>query len=89
MRPNRKKIESIRECQSLVSAKEVRSFLGLANFYMKFIKDFSTLAKSFTDLLKKEGLFEWKGGQQKVFKPFEREIFVNTSVAIFEFCKTI
>jgi hypothetical protein len=38
-----KKIESIKECQNLVSTKGVKSFLRLANFYKKFIKDFSTL----------------------------------------------
>jgi hypothetical protein len=35
-------------------------FLGLANFYMKFVKDFFTLVKLFIDLLKKEGSFEWR-----------------------------
>ncbi len=58
VKPNPKKIESIKECQSFLLAKEVRSFLGLVNFYKKFIKDFSALAKLLIDLLKKEGLFE-------------------------------
>jgi hypothetical protein len=52
-----KKIESIREWQSPMSTKGVRSFLGLANFYNKFIKDFLALAKLLTNLLKREGLF--------------------------------
>lgn len=56
-----KKIESIKEWQSSVWIKGVRSFLGLVNVYNKFIKDFLALAKPFTDLLKKEGSFEWKG----------------------------
>jgi len=47
MRPNPKKLESIKECQSLISTKGVKSFLGLANFYKKFIKDFSALGKPF------------------------------------------
>jgi hypothetical protein len=38
-----KKIESIKEYQSLVSTKGVKSLLRLANFYKKFIKDFLTL----------------------------------------------
>jgi hypothetical protein len=48
MRPNPKKIELIKECQSPISTKGVKSFLGLANFYQKFIKGFSALAKPFT-----------------------------------------
>jgi hypothetical protein len=52
-----KKIESIKEWQSPMSTKGVRSLLGLANFYNKFIKDLLVLAKLFIDLLKIEGSF--------------------------------
>jgi hypothetical protein len=37
-----------------------KSFLGLANFYKKFIVGFLALAKPFTDLFKKELSFEWR-----------------------------
>jgi hypothetical protein len=40
-----------------------KSFLGLVNFYKKFIKYFFTLTRPLIDLLKKEGSFEWKGEQ--------------------------
>ncbi len=67
VKPNPKKIESIKEWQSLVSTKGVKSFLGLANFYRKFKKDFPTLTKPLIDLLKKKGSFKWKGEQLKAF----------------------
>ncbi len=70
MRLDRKKIELIKEWQSPVLAKGVRPFLGLANFYKKFIKDFSTLARQFIDLLKEGGSFEWK--DEKVHSTFYR-----------------
>jgi hypothetical protein len=63
VKPNPRKIKSIRKWQSLVSTKRVKSFLGLVNFYKKFIKDFFTLVRPLIDLLKKEGSFEWKGEQ--------------------------
>jgi hypothetical protein len=62
-----KKIESIKEWQRLMCAKDVKSLLGLVNFYRKFIKDLLTSAKPFTNLLKKEGSIRWKGEQQKAF----------------------
>jgi flagellar biosynthesis protein FlhB len=74
VRPNLKKIELIKEWQNLSLAKRVRSFLGLANFYKKFIKDFLALAKLFIDLLKKEGSFGWKGEQQKMFDLFNEKL---------------
>jgi len=67
VKPNLKKIELIKEWQSLISTKGVRSFLGLANFYKKFIKDFLAFARSFIDLLKKKGSFKWKDEQSNAF----------------------
>ncbi len=49
-------------------------FLGLANFYMKFIKDFFALAKLFTNFLKKKGSFKWKDKQQSVFNLFKGKL---------------
>ncbi len=74
VKPNLKKIESIKEWQNLVSTKRVRSFLGLANFYMKFIKDFCGLAKPLTNFLKKNRSFEWKDEQKNVFDLLKRKL---------------
>jgi hypothetical protein len=38
---------------------EIRSFLGLAVYYRRFIKDFSKIAKPMTKLLEKNKTFEW------------------------------
>jgi hypothetical protein len=37
---------------------EIRSFLGLAGYYLRFIKDFSKIAKPMTKLLEKNKAFE-------------------------------
>src|SRR3979490_2141953 len=52
------------------SRKEVQSFLGFANFYRCFIKDFSSHARPLFDLTKKEVQWKWredeKGALQKL-----------------------
>jgi len=58
-----KKLEDIKDWKRPITIKGIRSFLSLANFYMKFIKSFFQLAKSLLNLLKKEFSFEWKEEQ--------------------------
>jgi hypothetical protein len=44
---------------SPTTASEIQSFLGLAGYYRRFIKDFSKIAKPMMKLLKKNKAFEW------------------------------
>ncbi len=57
-----KKIEAIRDWPLPSTVREVRSFLGLAGFYRKFVEGFATLAKPLTDILKSTE-FEEKFGR--------------------------
>jgi transposase InsO family protein len=49
------------------SKKEVQSFLGFANFYRRFIADFSHHARALFDLTKKDVKFEWTNREQDAF----------------------
>jgi len=40
VRPNHKKLQTIRDWKRLAAIKGIKSFLSLANFYWKFIKGF-------------------------------------------------
>ena len=50
IKPQPKKVEAIRTWPRPLTVKDVQSFLGLANYYRKFIKDFSDIAIPLTDL---------------------------------------
>ncbi|KII60514.1 Retrovirus-related Pol polyprotein from transposon 17.6 [Thelohanellus kitauei] len=47
---NPAKTEVIQKCPSAKNAKEVKSFLGLASYYRKFVKKFANIAKPLHDL---------------------------------------
>ena len=53
IRVDPKKIEAVVEWMSPKNVSEVRSFLGLAGYYRRFVKGFSIIAKPITTLLQK------------------------------------
>ena len=53
------KIEAVKEWDQPRNVTEVRSFLGLAGYYRRFIENFSKIARPMTNLLKKTKEFEW------------------------------
>lgn len=61
------KVDAIQSWNSLKNAKEVLSFLGFANFYRRFIKGFSDIAKPLTSLTKKDKPFEWTAACEHAF----------------------
>ena len=52
MRPDPAKVATVRDWPTPVSVYEVRSFLGLANYFRKFIQGYSKITAPLTDLLK-------------------------------------
>jgi len=53
------KVEAVLSWRKPTSLTEVQSFLGFANFYRRFIKDYSQVARPLTELTKKEQGKEW------------------------------
>ena len=54
---DKSKIELIANLPTPKSVKDVRSFLGHAGFYRRFIKDFSVISKPLSNLLTKDNIF--------------------------------
>ena len=53
------KVELISNLPTPKCVKDIRSFLGHAGFYRRFIRDFSVIARPLCNLLAKDVTFEW------------------------------
>src|SRR5437660_11919935 len=69
---DKKKVQALLDWPVSTHLKSVQSFLGLANFYRKFIKDFSTVTQPLHDLIKKDTPFVWSSEQQTAFNQLKK-----------------
>ena len=68
------KVAAIMSWERLKSVFEIRSFLGLAGYYKRFIEDFSRLAAPMTRLIRKRVKFEWDDLCEKAFQELKRRL---------------
>ena len=64
---NKEKVELISNLPAPKCVKDIRSFLGHAGFYRRFIKDFSAIDRPLCNLLAKNVTFEWSQACEAAF----------------------
>ena len=77
VRPKDEKTQAIRDAVRPTTKKQVKSFIGLAGFYRKFIPNFSTIASPLTDLTKKDkpnNIKDWQDHHEKAFQTLNNRL---------------
>jgi hypothetical protein len=75
------KVWDVLDWKPLKSRHQVRSFLGLAGYYRRFISIFSKIAKSITDLLKKGEKFVWNVGRIEALQTLKKLVTTSPVLA--------
>jgi hypothetical protein len=68
------KVKDVLNWMPPTTASEIQSFLGLAGYYRRFIKDFSKIAKPMMKLLEKNKAFEWTAECQDSFEELREDL---------------
>ena len=68
------KVEVIEKLPPPLNVKGIRSFLGHAGFYRRFIKDFTKIAKSLSNLLNKDKSFEFDDSCMLAFNSLKESL---------------
>jgi hypothetical protein len=68
------KVQEVIDWKPPKSVHQIRSFLGLAGYYRRFIPDFSIITKPITELLKKGVKFVWSEACEKAFHTLRQHL---------------
>nr|GEZ97439.1 putative reverse transcriptase domain-containing protein [Tanacetum cinerariifolium] len=69
------KIKAFKNWVSPTTPTKIRQFLGLAGYYQRFIKDFSKLSKSLTELTQKNKKYIWGEDHETTFQLLKQKLY--------------
>ena len=76
------KVEAVSKWPQPTTVSEIRSFLGLAGYYRRFVEGFSKIASSLTNLTRKNVKFQWTDACERSFKELKQRLVSAPILAI-------
>ena len=73
----KEKVQGVIEWPVPKSMKDVQKFLGLANYYRRFVKDFAIIAKPLHEMTRKNRKWNWGERQQKAFEELKKRFMIE------------
>ena len=77
-----KKIKAIQDWPSPTNVKELRSFLGLANYYRRFIRNHALICAPLTNLLRDGREYTWGSNEQQAFDTLKEKLTTAPIITI-------
>jgi len=85
----KEKVEGVLNWPVPRNVKEVQKFLGLTNYYRRFIKDFARIAVPLHMLVRKEQRWKWEKKQEEMFERLKAVFTTEPILAILDINKEI
>ena len=79
------KVKTIVEMPALVDVSRVRSLMGLAGYYRKFVPNFSNLAKPLNELTHANTPFEWTTAREGAFQELKNALISSPRLRALDF----
>jgi hypothetical protein len=73
---DRRKVQNVLGWNSPTTVNNIRSFLGLAGYYQRFIEGFSKISKPMTELLRKDKKFKWMPACEASFQELKKRLMI-------------
>ncbi|KAH0692437.1 hypothetical protein KY285_019534 [Solanum tuberosum] len=84
IRVDSQKIEAVKQWPRPTSATDIRSFLGLAGYYRRFVEGFSSIASPLTKLTQKKVKFQWSDDCEKSFAELKTRLTTALVLTLLE-----
>ena len=88
-KPSPAKTSSVANYPTPTSVKAIQRFIGLANYYRRFVPNFSRIAEPLTRLTRKNTEFVWGPEQQSSFDSLQRALTTEPVIAIYDPSKPV
>ena len=85
LQPNSKKVEVVKQHPVPKDRSELKSYLGICNYYRKFIEGFAKIAHPLHDLLKKDVPYIWSPACQEAFETLKNKLVSSPVLGLADF----
>ncbi|KAH0709388.1 hypothetical protein KY284_010815 [Solanum tuberosum] len=79
-----KKMDAVKSWPRPISPTDIRSFLGLAGYYMRFVEGFSSIASPLMALTQKKSKFEWSEVCERSFQELKDKLTSSPILTLLE-----
>ena len=89
LKPTERKVEAIKQAPEPTNVTELKAFLGLVNYYGRFLQNLSSLLEPLYTLLQKDKPWKWTGKERKAFEETKKKLLASRFFTHYDLSKPL